>query len=101
MAKKRNKNKFTLSPVVATYFMDIEGVEHEFAFTDISSKKLTESESTLEAQHEMVKENTKCITEGLSEDEAEKTLDLLFDGVWENMGAGAWIETLASGRVNE
>lgn len=94
MAKKRNKIKFSASAIVATFLMDVGDKEHEFEFKELSSKELVEVETTLEAQHEAMRENTTCVTEGLTEKEAEAVVDELFEAIWENVGAGRWMDNM-------
>ena len=74
--------------------MDITGKEHEFAFTELSAKQLIDIDTTLEGQHEALKENTKCISDGISDDEGEKLVDKLFEDIWKNTGAGTWMENM-------
>jgi len=90
MAKKIKK--IGLKKVKKVSFeVEIEDKEHTFEFVEFSAKELNDMETTLEAQHEALKENTSCITEGISQKEAEKVLDDLFEWIWENQPAGEWM----------
>ena len=73
--------------------------EHEFEFTQLSTGELQELADdgiSLISQHNALRDNTKCITEGLSEDEADAVLEKLFEDIWNLTEPGSWL-----GQMNE
>ena len=90
MAKKIKK--IGLKKVKKVSFeVEIEDREHTFEFVEFSAKELNDMETTLEAQHEALKENTSCTTTGVDEDKQRETVDDLFEWIWENQPAGEWM----------
>jgi len=87
--------KITLKKVKKAYFdLELEGKQQFFEFKDFSSKVISDMETTLEAQHEAMRNNTTCTTEGLNEKEQEKIVDELFEWIWENQSPGEWMSEM-------
>ena len=77
--------------------IDGEEEEHDFRFTQLSAKELQElsdEKFSFKAQHEKLKENTKCITEGIGEDKAEEIVETLFESIWTQTEPGSWSEQM-------
>ena len=79
--------------------IEIDGEEktYEFEYTQLSSKELqalSDKGFSFKSQHEALRTNTKCITEGISEDDCEKITDALFEAIWEESEPGSWSEQM-------
>ena len=94
MARKLKLEK--VRNVEFLFDIEIDGVEveHDFTYTQLSSKELdvlAESEENgLKAQHKALRKNTVCVTEGLTPKDAEKVRNKLFSDIWEFAEPGSW-----------